>query len=57
MGAELQDLYAQGKGAEILAAVQDCLPQDEAGGFIAERERSDVVAQLLATESIESETF
>jgi hypothetical protein len=48
LGAELQDLYAQGKHAEILAAVQDCLPEDEAGGFIAGRERSDVVHDLLA---------
>jgi len=48
LGAELNDLYAQGKHAEILAVVQDCLPQDEAGNFIAERERSDVVHDLLA---------
>ena len=48
LGAELQDLYAQGKHDEILAAVQDCLPQEEAGNFIAERERSDVVHDLLA---------
>ena len=48
LGAELQDLYAQEKYDEILAAVQACLPQDEAGGFIAERERSDVVHDLLA---------
>ena len=48
LGAELQDLYAQEKYDEILAAVNDCLPQDEAGGFIAERERSDVVHDLLA---------
>ncbi len=48
LGAELQDLYTQGKHDEILAAVQDCLPQDEAGNFIAERERSDVVHDLLA---------
>ncbi len=48
LGAQLQDLYAQGKHDEILAAVQECLPQDEAGGFIAERERSDVVHDLLA---------
>ena len=48
LGAELQDLYAQGKHAEILAAVNGCLPQDEAGNFIAESERSDVVHDLLA---------
>ena len=48
LGAQLQDLYAQEKHAEILAAVNDCLPQDEAGGFIAGSERSDVVHDLLA---------
>jgi len=48
LGAELQDLYAQGKDDEILAAVQECLPQDESGNFIAGRERSDVVHDLLA---------
>jgi len=44
----MQDLYAQGKHDEILAAVNDGLPQDEAGGFVAGRERSDVVHDLLA---------
>ena len=48
LGAQLQDLYAQEKYEEILAAVQDCLPQDGAGGFIAGSERSDVVHDLLA---------
>ena len=47
-GAELQDLFAAGKHAEILAAVKACLPKDEAGSFIAEQERSDVVHDLLA---------
>ena len=28
--------------------MEDCLPQDEAGSFIAEQERSDVVHDLLA---------
>ena len=28
--------------------MNDCLPQDEAGGFVAGRERSDVVHDLLA---------
>ena len=28
--------------------MEDCLPQDEAGSFIGERERSDVVHDLLA---------
>jgi hypothetical protein len=48
LGAELQDLYGRGKHDEILAAVNDCLPQGEAGNFVAERERSDVVHDLLA---------
>jgi hypothetical protein len=46
--AELQQLYADGKHAEILAQVDACLPKDEAGNFIAEQERSDVVHDLLA---------
>ena len=48
MGAELQQLYADGKFSEILAQVDACLPKDEAGNFIAEQERSDVVHDLLA---------
>ena len=43
MRAELQQLYADGKHAEIGPLVDACLPKDEAGNFIAERERSDVV--------------
>jgi hypothetical protein len=31
-----------------VAAVQACLPKDEAGNFIAEQERSDVVHHLRA---------
>ena len=48
LGAELQQLYFDGKHAEILAQVEACLPKDEAGNFIAEQERSDVVHDLLA---------
>ena len=48
LGAELQQLYADGKHAEIQAQVDSCLPKDEAGNFIAEQERSDVVHDLLA---------
>jgi type I restriction-modification system DNA methylase subunit len=48
LGAELEQLYAEGKHAEILAQVEACLPKDAAGNFIAERERSDVVHDLLA---------
>jgi hypothetical protein len=46
--AELEQLYADGKHAEILAAVEACLPKDEAGNFIADQEKSDVVHDLLA---------
>ena len=48
LGAELQQLYAEGKHADILAQVDACLPKDGAGNFIAEQERSDVVHDLLA---------
>ena len=48
LGTELQQLYAEDKFAEILAQVEACLPKDEAGNFIAGRERSDVVHDLLA---------
>ncbi len=44
----MQQLYAEGKHAEILAQVEVCLPKDEAGNFIAELEKSDVVHDLLA---------
>ena len=46
--AELEQLYADGKQAEILAAVEACLPKDEAGKFVADQEKSDVVHDLLA---------
>ncbi|MGV8174381.1 MAG: hypothetical protein ACP5OU_01620 [Methanothrix sp.] len=45
---ELKALYADGKESEILAAVDACLPKDDAGNFLAEGERSDVVHDLLA---------
>jgi uncharacterized protein (UPF0305 family) len=48
LGAELQQLYAKGKHAKILALVEACLPIDKAGNFIAEQKRSDVVHDLLA---------
>ena len=48
LGAELQQLYADGKFSELLAQVDACLPKDEAGSFIAEKEKSDVVHDLLA---------
>ena len=46
--AELQQLYAEGKHDEILAGVESLLPKDEAGNFITEQEKSDVVHDLLA---------
>jgi len=48
LGAELQQLYAEGKHTEILAQVEACLPKDAAGNFIADQERSDVVHDMLA---------
>ena len=48
MGAELQQLYADGKFSELLAQVDACLPKDVAGNFIADQEKSDVVHDLLA---------
>ena len=48
MGEQLQQLYLDGKFAELLAQVDACLPKDEAGSFIAEKEKSDVVHDLLA---------
>ena len=48
LGAELEQLYAEGKHAEIGPLVDACLPKDEAGNFIADQERSDVVHDLLA---------
>ncbi|MGV8176012.1 MAG: Eco57I restriction-modification methylase domain-containing protein [Methanothrix sp.] len=47
-GSELKALYSEGKHPEILAAVDACLPKDDAGNFLAEGERSDVVHDLLA---------
>lgn len=46
--AELQQLYDEGKHDGILAGVEACLPKDEAGNFITEQEKSDVVHDLLA---------
>jgi hypothetical protein len=37
-----------GKFEEILSRVDACLPKDEAGNFIPEQEKSDVVHDLLA---------
>jgi uncharacterized protein YaaN involved in tellurite resistance len=48
LGAELQQLYADDKHAEIGPLVEACLPKDEAGNFIASQEKSDVVHDLLA---------
>ena len=48
LAAELEQLYTDGKHAEILAAVESCLPKDAQGNFIADQEKSDVVHDLLA---------
>jgi type I restriction-modification system DNA methylase subunit len=48
LGAELQQLYAESKFAEILIQVDAYLPKDEVGNFISELEKSDVVHDLLA---------
>ena len=45
--AELEQLYAESKYAEILAPWQG-LPKDGEGKFITSQERSDVVHDLLA---------
>ena len=41
-------LSLRANAREILAQVDACLPKDEAGNFIAEQEKSDVVHDLLA---------
>ena len=48
MDVEPQQFYAEGKFAELLAQVDACLPKDEAGSNISEKEKSDVVHDLLA---------
>ncbi len=48
MVAELKELYEADKFTEILSKVDNCLPKDEAGNFITEREKSDVVHDYLA---------
>ena len=48
LSTELQQLYAEGKFAEIIAQTEACLPKDPASNFIAEQERSDVEHDLLA---------
>jgi type I restriction-modification system DNA methylase subunit len=48
LGAQMQQLYAEGKFTEIGPLVDACLPKDEAGIIIAELEKSDVVHDLLA---------
>lgn len=48
LAEELKGLCAVGKFEKVLELVGDCLPKDEAGGFVAEGEMSDVVHDLLA---------
>ena len=47
LGTQMQQLYADDKHADILAQVEACLPKDEAGNFIAEQEKLDVVQQEI----------
>jgi hypothetical protein len=44
----LKGLCAAGRFVEVLDRVDDCLPKDDAGEFIVEGGRSDVVHDLLA---------
>jgi type I restriction-modification system DNA methylase subunit len=46
--SELKELYAAGRFEEVLVMVDECLPKDSSGGFVADREKSDVVHDLLA---------
>jgi len=48
LAEELKGLCAAGKFEKVLKVVGDCLPKNDAGEFIAEGERSDVVHDLLA---------
>jgi type I restriction-modification system DNA methylase subunit len=45
---ELKGLCVTGRYREVLELVDECLPKDEEGEFIAEAERSDIVHDLLA---------
>ncbi|OPY48937.1 MAG: hypothetical protein A4E49_03308 [Methanosaeta sp. PtaU1.Bin112] len=57
LDAELEQLYAGGKLAEILAAVEACLPKDAQGNFVADREKSDVVHDLLLILNMNGKSF
>jgi hypothetical protein len=48
LAEELSGLCAAGELEKVLEVVDDCLPKDDEGEFIAEAERSDVVHDLLA---------
>jgi len=45
---ELKELCAAGQFEKVLEVIDGCLPKDDAGDFVAEGERSDVVHDLLA---------
>ena len=45
---ELRRLCAASQFEKVLEVVDDCLPKDDAGEFVAEGERADVVHDLLA---------
>nr|WP_316966979.1 hypothetical protein [Candidatus Methanocrinis natronophilus] len=46
--SDLKGLYAAGRLEDVLSRVEECLPKDSSGGFVTEREKSDVVHDLLA---------
>ncbi len=48
LAEELKGLCAAGQFEKVLEVVDECLPKNEPGEFIAEGERSDVVHDLLA---------
>jgi hypothetical protein len=45
--SELKDLYADGGIVKIISTIDSHLPKDEDGNFIKEKEKSDVVHDLL----------
>jgi len=48
LAEELKGLCAAGQFEKMLEVIDGCLPKDDAGDFVAEGERSDVVHDLLA---------
>jgi len=48
LAEELKGLCAAGQFEKVIEVVGDCLPKNDAGEFVAEGERSDVVHDILA---------